>query len=98
MSNIVLAAVVVPIVVVVVRACWLFLVYRADRHPGQGGQSDDHIRVGPRRRVVGGRFRSTGGRQLMPRRDAPAETTAGPRTTAREPDAPGQAADHRRKA
>ena len=34
MSHSVLAAVIIPIVVILLLACWLFLVYRADRHPG----------------------------------------------------------------
>ena len=36
MSHSVLAAVVIPIVVIILLAAWLFLVYRADRHSGDG--------------------------------------------------------------
>jgi hypothetical protein len=79
MSHSVIATVIIPIVVVVLLACWLILVYRADRHPGHGGHPETGERAGPRREVAGGAFRSQGGRQLMPRRDEPA---AGQTTTA----------------
>jgi hypothetical protein len=75
MSHSVQAAVIIPIVVVIVLAIWLALVYRAARRGGQGGEPEmGNPRAVPRREVAGGAFRSTGGRQVMPRRDAtPAE-------------------------
>lgn len=74
MSNSVTAAIVIPIVVAIALAFWIFLVYRADRHPHAGGQPDPGSRAGPQREVAGGAFRGSGGRQVMPRRDAvPAE-------------------------
>jgi hypothetical protein len=79
MSHSVIATVIIPIVVVVLLACWLILVYRADRHPGHGGHPETSERASPRREVAGGAFRSRGGRQLMARRDEPA---AGQTTTA----------------
>ena len=70
-----LAAVIIPIVVIILLAVWLFMVYRADRHPGQGGQPETGHRAVPRREVAGGAFRSRGGRQVMPgRTETPAET------------------------
>ena len=76
MSHSVLAAVVIPIVVILALAAWLFLVYRADRHSGDGGHPETSHRAVPRREVAGGAFRSRGGRQVMPRRDErPAEMT-----------------------
>jgi hypothetical protein len=71
MSHGVLAAIIIPIVVVILLAVWLFMVYRADRHPGQGGRPETGRRAVPRREVAGGAFRSRGGRQVMPRRDEP---------------------------
>jgi len=78
MSHSVLAAVIVPIVVVIVLAIWLLLVYRADRHGGEGGHPETtNPRAVPRREVAGGAFRSRGGRQVAPRRDeTPAEAAA----------------------
>jgi hypothetical protein len=65
MSHATLAAIIIPIVALVALAVWISLVYRADRHPGNGRRL-------PRRRreVNGGTFESSGGRQVMPRRDA----------------------------
>jgi hypothetical protein len=88
MSHSVLAAVIIPIVVIVLLACWLFLVYRADRHPGHGGHPGASKGALSRREVAGGAFRSRGGRQLMPRRDEPpadATTTSKPATSERTP-------------
>lgn len=59
-------AVFVPVVVAVVLAFWIVSVFRADRHPASG---PGKMR---RRPVIGGVFRSSGGRQVSPRRDAPA--------------------------
>lgn len=75
MSGGVQAAVIIPIVVIIVLAIWLVLVYRAARRGGEGGEPEmGNPRAVPRREVAGGAFRSTGGRQVMPRRDAtPAE-------------------------
>jgi hypothetical protein len=76
MSHSVLAAIVIPIVVIIALAAWLFLVYRAARHSGDGGHPETSHRSVPRRDVAGGAFRSRGGRQVMPRRDEqPAEMT-----------------------
>jgi hypothetical protein len=71
MSNAVLTAIVVPIVVAVALAAWIVAVYRADKNPffsrtPRGSK--------PRREVIGGSFRGTGGRQLMP---LPGEEPAG---------------------
>jgi hypothetical protein len=65
MSNSTLAAIIIPIVALIALAFWIGLVYRADHHPGTGRRL-------PRRRleVNGGTFESSGGRQVMPRRDA----------------------------
>jgi hypothetical protein len=58
------------VIIVAVAAAGLFvflyLVFHAERHPdtGRGGA--------PRRKITGGIFRGNG-RQVMPRRDAPAE-------------------------
>ena len=75
MSHSVQAAVIIPIVVIVLLAIWLVLVYRADQRGGEGGRPElDNPRAVPRRDVAGGAFRSSGGRQVMPRRDeTPAE-------------------------
>jgi hypothetical protein len=76
MSHNVLAAVIIPIVAIILLGVWLFMVYRADRHPGQGGQPETGHRAVPRREVAGGAFHGRGGRQVMPRRDEPpAEVT-----------------------
>lgn len=81
MSHSVLAAVIIPIVVIIVLAIWLFLVYWADRHGGEGGHPERaNPRAVPRREVAGGAFRSRGGRQVAPRRDeTPAEAADGGR-------------------
>jgi hypothetical protein len=63
MSNAVLAAIVVPIVVAVALAVWIVMVYRADSHPEYSGSRRGSR---PRREVIGGSFRGRGGRQLMP--------------------------------
>jgi hypothetical protein len=62
MSNTVLAAIIVPIVVAVALAVWITAVYRADKNPRPVGSRSR----GPRREVTGGSFRGTGGRQVMP--------------------------------
>lgn len=72
MSDSVLAAIVIPIVVAVALAGWIFAVYHANRHPRRGGQPEAGPNAVPNRDVAGGAFRATeGGRQLSPRRDAP---------------------------
>jgi hypothetical protein len=63
MSNTVLAEIVVPIVIGVALAAWITMVYRADKHPETAGSRRGSR---PRREVIGGSFRGTGGRQLMP--------------------------------
>lgn len=68
MSGSLLAVIFVPIVVAIALACWIFAVYHANRHPDSGPGKM------PRREVIGGTFRSSGGRQVMPRRDAPVVT------------------------
>lgn len=75
MSPGVQAAIITPIVVMILLAIWLVLVYRANRRGGEGGQPElGNPRAVPRREVAGGAFRSSGGRQVMPRRDeTPAE-------------------------
>jgi hypothetical protein len=78
MSNSVIVAIVVPIVVAIALAGWIVAVYRADRHP-QGGRPERSHRSVPRREVAGGSFRGSGGRQVMPRRDSvPAEAAGDP--------------------
>jgi hypothetical protein len=47
MSHSVLAAVIIPIVVIILLAVWLFMVYQADRHPGQGGRPETGRRAVP---------------------------------------------------
>ena len=75
MSHSVQAALIIPVVTIIVLAIWLVLVYRAARRGGQGGEPEmGNPRAVPRREVAGGAFRSSGGRQVMPRRD---ETPAG---------------------
>jgi hypothetical protein len=71
MSNTVPVEIVVPIVVGLALAAWIVAVYRADKNPGFS-----RARRGSRarREVIGGSFRGTGGRQLMP---LPGETPAG---------------------
>jgi hypothetical protein len=75
MSHSVLAAIIVPIVVIILLASWLLLVYRASRYGGEGGHPETaNPHAVPRRDVAGGVFRSRGGRQVAPRRDeTPAE-------------------------
>lgn len=68
MSGSLLAVIFIPIVVGIALAVWLFSVYYANRHPDSGPGKM------PRREVIGGAFRTSGGRQLMPRRDAPVDT------------------------
>jgi hypothetical protein len=63
MSNEVLAAVVVPIVVAVALAVWIIAVYRADNNPEYGRSRRG---AQPWREVSGGSFRGRGGRQVMP--------------------------------
>jgi hypothetical protein len=74
----VLAAVIIPIVVIILLAIWLLLVYRANRRGGEGGHPETaNPRAVPRREVAGGAFRSRGGRQVMPRREEmPAEAVS----------------------
>lgn len=67
MSGSLLAVIFIPIVVAIALAVWLGAVYRASRHPDSGPGKM------PRREVIGGTFRAGGGRQLMPRRDAPVD-------------------------
>ncbi len=68
MSGSLLAVIFIPIVVAAALAVWLGAVYHANRHPDSGPGKM------PRREVIGGTFRASGGRQLMPRRDAPVDT------------------------
>lgn len=83
MSNSVLAATIVPIVALLALAVWLAAIYRADRRPRRAGHPEQSERAVPRREVSGGQFRSTGGRQLMPRRDqTPAEALESDELTA----------------
>jgi hypothetical protein len=71
MSNSVLAAIITPVVAIIALAVWILAVYRAQRNPRNPKAGR---RLQPRYEVAGGAFRSEGGRQLMPRRDAvPAE-------------------------
>lgn len=65
MSGSTLAVIVVPVVVGIILAGWLYAVFHADRHPEPGNSN-----MPPDREVTGGIFRSSGGRQQMPRRDA----------------------------
>lgn len=58
------AIVVIPIVVAIALAVWIGMVLYANSHP-QSGRPE-----APRHGVIGGRFRASGGRQVMPRRDA----------------------------
>lgn len=78
MSGSLLASVLVPVVVAIALACWIYAIYHADRHrdPGQGKM--------PSRPVIGGAFRATGGRQVTPRWGEPAGPSAdeGPGTAA----------------
>jgi hypothetical protein len=68
MSNSLIAVIVIPIVVLVALAVWIIGVFRADRHPRTGrGRM-------PRREVIGGTFRASGGRQVTPTRTETAET------------------------
>lgn len=67
MSGSLIAVIVIPIVVAIALAVWLVAIYRANSHPDSGPGKM------PRREVIGGAFRSGGGRQLMPRRDQPAD-------------------------
>jgi hypothetical protein len=67
MSGSLLAIIIVPIVVLIVLAAWISAVYHANRHPDSGPGKM------PRREVIGGTFRASGGRQVMPRRDAPVD-------------------------
>jgi hypothetical protein len=58
-------------------------IYRANRHPRRAGHPEQSERAVPRREVSGGQFRSSGGRQLMPRRDqTPAEALESDELTA----------------
>ncbi len=63
MSKTELAAIIIPVVVAVALAVWITMVYRADKHPGPPTRARGSK---PRREVIGGSFRGTGGRQLMP--------------------------------
>jgi hypothetical protein len=65
MATSTLAAIFVPVAVVIGLAVWLGAVFFARRHP-------DSKQAGPplRTTVSGGSFRARGGRQLMSRRDA----------------------------
>ena len=65
MSGSALAVIVIPVVVGIILAGWLYAVFHADRHPEPGNSN-----IPPDRAVTGGIFRSSGGRQQMPRRDA----------------------------
>jgi len=67
MSGSLIAVVVIPVVVAIALAVWIIAVYRANRRPDSGPGKM------PRRQVIGGAFRSSGGRQLMPRRDDPVD-------------------------
>jgi hypothetical protein len=67
MAGSLIAIIVIPIVVAVALTVWLVAVYRASRRPDSGPGKM------PRREVIGGAFRASGGRQLMPRRDDPAD-------------------------
>ena len=63
MSNAVLAAIIVPIVVAIALAVWITMVYHAERHPDPARKGRGSAR---QRQVAGGSFRGRGGRQLMP--------------------------------
>lgn len=97
MSPSVQAAIIIPIVVVIVLAIWLVLVYRAAQRGGHGGEPEmGNPRAVPRREVAGGAFRSTGGRQVMPRRDeTPAEAETAGNEAARTEAGEGGAAGSR---
>jgi hypothetical protein len=78
------AFIIIPVGVAIALAVWIAAVFRAQRHPGGSGQGDP---LG--RQVAGGIFRG-GGRQVMPRRDAPAQAPAGTPTAGRDEDAAAQ--------
>jgi len=67
MSGSLLTIIFIPIVVAIALGTWMFAVYHANRHPDSGPGKM------PRREVIGGTFRSGGGRQVMPRRDDPVD-------------------------
>jgi hypothetical protein len=77
MTGSTVAIIVIPIVIAVCLAVWLFLVFRADRKPHGSGRGDttDHS-------VTGGIFRG-GRRQWSPRRDATPPEAAEVERTAR---------------
>lgn len=65
MSHVVLAAIIIPVVAIVALGIWLGAVFRASRKPA-GNPAGTPLT----RDVVGGAFKSSGGRQVAPRRDA----------------------------
>lgn len=80
MRHIDTAAIVIPIVVLIVLVVWIGAIYHANRHPPPADPAKQ-----PAHEVTGGAFRAGGGRQVMPRRDdvppeaaaeAPADDTA----------------------
>jgi hypothetical protein len=65
MSHTGLAAIITPVVAIVALGIWLGAVFRASRKP-KNNQAGTPLT----RDVVGGAFKSSGGRQVAPRRDA----------------------------
>jgi hypothetical protein len=68
-----LAFIIIPVGVAIALVVWIGAVFRAQRSPGGSGEGDP---MG--RQVAGGMFRNRGGRQVMPRRDAPAAAPTSP--------------------
>jgi hypothetical protein len=65
-SGSTLVFIIIPVGVFIGLIIWIMAVFRAERSTGGGGGDP----LG--RQVAGGIFRNRGGRQVMPRRDAPA--------------------------
>jgi hypothetical protein len=89
MSGSTLAFIFIPLGAAVALAVWITAVFRAQRRPESSGQGDP---LG--RQVAGGIFRGGGGRQVMPRRDAPAkapEPAASAAAPGQDEDAMGEA-------
>ncbi len=72
MSGSLLAIILIPAVVLIVLAVWIYGVFYAERRPEPGSRSQP-----PDHEVSGGIFRAHGGRQLMPRPDATPPEAAG---------------------
>lgn len=92
MTDSLLAIILIPIVVAVCLAFWIFAVYHADRHPRTGSGDTRDM---PQRRVTGGTFRARSGRQVMPSRLAPADADEEEDQVARTPEETGAAAEEK---